>query len=201
MNLSPLLSELVEALRCLPGVGQKGAQRMAFHLLERGRSGGEQLADVLSRALRDIRRCRSCQTFCETEQCPICTNARRRTGVICVVESPADLLAIEQAGDFQGGYFVLMGHLSPIDGIGPEEIGIPLLLNRVEQEGVTELILATNATVEGDATAHYIADCLQGTGIMLTRLAQGIPVGGELGYVDGSTLGHALRGRKPLNSA
>lgn len=200
MSFSPLLNELVEALRCLPGVGPKSAQRMAFHLLERGREGGGHLADVLGRALREIRRCRRCQTFSETDECPICVNPRRQTGVICVVESPADLLAIEQGGDYQGGYFVLMGHLSPIDGIGPEEIGIPLLLERVAREQVSELILATNSTVEGDATAHYIADCLRESDVMLTRLAQGIPVGGELGFVDGSTLGHALRGRKPLNS-
>ncbi len=199
MSLSPLLNDLVEALRCLPGVGQKSAQRMAFHLLDRGRAGGEHLAEILDRALREIRRCRRCQTFAETDECPICVNPRRRNGLICVVESPADLLAIEQGGDYQGGYFVLMGHLSPIDGIGPDDIGIDLLLNRVREEQVSELILATNSTVEGDATAHYIADCLQGSGVMITRLAQGIPVGGELGFVDGSTLGHALRGRKPLN--
>jgi len=200
MSLSPLLNDLVEALRCLPGVGQKSAQRMAFHLLDRGRAGGEHLAEVLARALREIRRCGHCQTFSETDECPICANPRRRNGVICVVESPADLLAIEQGGEYQGGYFVLMGHLSPIDGIGPEDIGIDLLLSRVREEQINELILATNSTVEGDATAHYIADCLRDTGVMITRLAQGIPVGGELGFVDGSTLGHALRGRKPLNS-
>ncbi|WP_097461633.1 recombination mediator RecR [Mangrovitalea sediminis] len=198
MAFSPLLDELVEALRCLPGVGQKSAQRMAFHLLERGRAGGVRLSDVMQRAMRDIRRCEQCQNFSEEPVCPLCTNPRRQNGVLCVVESPSDVLAIEQAGDYNGGYFVLMGHLSPIDGIGPREIGVDTLLRRVHDEQVQELILATNPTIEGEATAHYIADRLQGAGVLITRLAQGIPVGGELGYVDGSTLTHAFRGRKPL---
>lgn len=198
MAFSPLVDELVEALRCLPGVGQKSAQRMAFHLLERGRAGGSRLAQVLQRAMQDIRRCEQCQNFSETPVCPLCANPRRQNGVLCVVESPSDVLAIEQAGDYSGGYFVLMGHLSPIDGIGPREIGVDVLLRRVQNEQVQELILATNPTIEGEATAHYIADRLQGSGVLITRLAQGIPVGGELGYVDGSTLTHAFRGRKPL---
>lgn len=199
MAFSPLVDELVESLRCLPGVGQKTAQRMAFHLLERGRSGGTRLSDALSQAMNGVRRCESCQNFADTEICGICDNPQRRTGTLCVVESPSDLLAIEQAGDYRGGYFVLMGHLSPIDGVGPEEIGIERLLKRIREEGVTELILATNPTVEGEATAHYIADRLDGHGILITRLAHGIPVGGELGYVDGFTLTHAFRGRKPLS--
>lgn len=198
MAFSPLVDELVESLRCLPGVGQKTAQRMAFHLLEKGRSGGERLAEALSSAMTGVRRCESCQNFSDTPTCPICENPDRRGGTICVVESPSDLLAIEQAGDYQGGYFVLMGHLSPIDGVGPADIGVERLLRRVREEGVTELILATNPTVEGEATAHYIADRLDGSGVLTTRLAHGIPVGGELGYVDGFTLTHAFRGRKPL---
>lgn len=198
MAFSPLVDELVESLRCLPGVGQKTAQRMAFHLLEKGRAGGERLSEALSSAMTGVRRCESCQNFSDTAICPICEKPERRGGTICVVESPSDLLAIEQAGDYQGGYFVLMGHLSPIDGIGPEDIGVEVLLRRVREEGVTELILATNPTVEGEATAHYIADRLDGSGVLTTRLAHGIPVGGELGYVDGFTLTHAFRGRKPL---
>lgn len=198
MAFSPLVDELVESLRCLPGVGQKTAQRMAFHLLEKGRAGGERLSEALSSAMTGVRRCESCQNFSDTAICPICEKPERRSGTICVVESPSDLLAIEQAGDYQGGYFVLMGHLSPIDGIGPEDIGVEVLLRRVREEGVTELILATNPTVEGEATAHYIADRLDGSGVLTTRLAHGIPVGGELGYVDGFTLTHAFRGRKPL---
>lgn len=139
MAFSPLVDELVESLRCLPGVGQKTAQRMAFHLLERGRSGGSRLSDALSNAMTGVRRCNSCQNFADTEVCGICDNGARRTGTLCVVESPSDLLAIEQAGDYRGGYFVLMGHLSPIDGVGPEEIGIERLLERVNQEGSPNL--------------------------------------------------------------
>lgn len=177
MAFSPLVDELVESLRCLPGVGQKTAQRMAFHLLERGRSGGSRLSDALDRAMTGVRRCESCQNFADTPTCNICENPERRNGTLCVVESPSDLLAIEQAGDYRGSYFVLMGHLSPIDGVGPEEIGIERLLQRIHGEGVTELILATNPTVEGEATAHYIADRLDGRNILITRLAHGIPVG------------------------
>ncbi|MBO6849646.1 MAG: recombination mediator RecR [Marinobacter sp.] len=199
MAFSPLVDELVESLRCLPGVGQKTAQRMAFHLLERGRSGGVRLSEALGTAMADVRRCDSCQNFADSSRCGICENQERHNGTLCVVESPSDLLAIEQAGDYRGSYFVLMGHLSPIDGVGPEEIGIERLLNRIAQENVTELILATNPTVEGEATAHYIADRLDGRGVLITRLAHGIPVGGELGYVDGFTLTHAFRGRKPLS--
>lgn len=198
MAFSPLVDELVESLRCLPGVGQKTAQRMAFHLLERGRSGGDRLASALHEAMSGVRRCTSCQNFADTETCNICEDDHRQNGILCVVESPSDLLAIEQAGYYEGRYFVLMGHLSPIDGIGPQEIGIEQLLRRVTQENVSELILATNPTVEGEATAHYIADRLDGRDVLITRLAHGIPVGGELGYVDGFTLSHAFRGRKPL---
>ncbi|WP_339801490.1 recombination mediator RecR [uncultured Marinobacter sp.] len=198
MVFSPLVDELVESLRCLPGVGQKTAQRMAFHLLEKGRSGGERLAGSLTAAMAGVRRCESCQNFSDTPVCGICQTPERNNGTLCVVESPSDLLAIEQAGEYRGAYFVLMGHLSPIDGIGPGEIGIERLMTRVHDEHVSELILATNPTVEGEATAHYIADRLDGTGVLTTRLAHGIPVGGELGYVDGFTLTHAFRGRKPL---
>lgn len=199
MAFSPLVDELVESLRCLPGVGQKTAQRMAFHLLEKGRTGGHRLAESLQSAMAGVRRCERCQNFSDTPVCGICENPKRGNGTICVVESPSDLLAIEQAGDYQGGYFVLMGHLSPIDGIGPADIGIDCLLQRINDEDISELILATNPTVEGEATAHYIADRLDGRDVLITRLAHGIPVGGELGYVDGFTLTHAFRGRKPLS--
>ncbi|SDW60926.1 recombination mediator RecR [Marinobacter mobilis] len=198
MAFSPLVDELVESLRCLPGVGQKTAQRMAFHLLEKGRSGGERLAGALAGAMSGVRRCERCQNFSDTPVCGICENPKRNNGTVCVVESPSDLLAIEQAGGYDGGYFVLMGHLSPIDGIGPADIGIECLLDRVATDAVEELILATNPTIEGEATAHYIADRLDGRNVLVTRLAHGIPVGGELGYVDGFTLTHAFRGRKPL---
>lgn len=198
MAFSPLVDELVESLRCLPGVGQKTAQRMAFHLLEKGRGGGERLAGALASAMSGVRRCERCQNFSDTAVCGICENPKRNNGTVCVVESPSDLLAIEQAGGYDGGYFVLMGHLSPIDGIGPADIGIERLLERVTADAVEELILATNPTIEGEATAHYIADRLDGQSVLVTRLAHGIPVGGELGYVDGFTLTHAFRGRKPL---
>ena len=198
MAFTPLLEDLIEALRCLPGVGQKSAQRMAFQLLERGREGGRHLSRTLGDALDKIGRCQSCQNFSETPVCPLCEDSSRETGIMCVVESPADVMAIEQARDYRGQYFVLMGHLSPIDGVGPEDIGIDILLKRIHGEGTRELILATNPTVEGETTAHYIADRLADEPILITRLAQGIPVGGELGYIDGSTLLHAFSGRKPL---
>lgn len=198
MAFTPLLEDLIEALRCLPGVGQKSAQRMAFQLLERGRDGGRMLAHTLATALENIGRCQTCQNFSETPVCPLCQDASRQTDIMCVVESPADVMAIEQARDYRGQYFVLMGHLSPIDGVGPEDIGIDVLLRRIHNEGTRELIIATNPTVEGETTAHYIADRLADDQVLITRLAQGIPVGGELGYIDGSTLLHAFSGRKPL---
>lgn len=198
MAFTPLLERLIEALRCLPGVGQKTAQRMAFQLLERGRDGGLNLAHTLGEALERIGRCERCQNFSETPVCPLCGNPDRETDIMCVVESPADVMAIEQARDYRGQYFVLMGHLSPLDGIGPEDIGVDTLLQRVHSEGTRELIIATNPTVEGETTAHYIADRLSDEPVLITRLAQGIPVGGELGYIDGSTLLHAFSGRKPL---
>ena len=198
MSLSPRLEALVEALTCLPGVGRKSAQRMAFHLLERDRDGADHLSAMLADALAHIGRCELCQTFSETDRCPVCQDPNRNPELLCVVESPADLVAIEQSGDFSGYYFVLLGHLSPIDGIGPEDIGVDRLLEQIRQRGVRELIMATNATVEGDATAHYIADRVDESVVTITRPAQGLPVGGELGVVDGGTLSHALRGRRPL---
>lgn len=199
MNFSPAIDRLVESLRCLPGVGQKTAQRMAFHLLERDRDGGEQLAAALTAAMQQVGYCRGCRNFTEAELCGICSDRRRNTDLLCVVESPADVAALEAAGSFRGTYFVLMGHLSPIDGIGPAEIGIDKLLERVTEIGVGELILATNPTVEGEATAYYISEQARQLGVKVSRIAHGVPLGGELEYVDSGTLAHALDGRRPVS--
>jgi len=200
MSFGPIIDELIESLRVLPGVGNKSAQRMALSLLEGSRRGGDRLSKALSNAVENVALCQSCQTYSETDVCVLCSNAERDPSVICVVESPADLLAIEQSHHFKGLYFVLSGSLSPLDGRGPNEIGIPKLLKRVEELGVKEIILATNPTIEGEATAHYIAEILSSKHILLTRLAHGIPLGGSLGYVDVGTLSHAFAGRKPLVS-
>jgi recombination protein RecR len=191
----PALSRLIEALRCLPGVGPKSAQRMAFQLLERDRPGGRELAGALSTAMERLGHCTRCRMFAEGELCPVCASAGRDTALLCVVESPADVVAIEQTASYRGTYFVLMGHLSPLDGIGPREIGIADFERRLAEGGVTEVILATNPTVEGEATAHFLADVAQRFGIKASRIAHGVPVGGELEYVDGGTLAHALAGR------
>lgn len=197
MKFSPLVQELIQAFKCLPGVGAKSAQRMAFHLLERNRVGGEKLSDALKSAMVNVKHCSQCRNFTELELCDICDNPRRsEQGQLCVVESPADVIAIEQTGEFQGRYFVLMGHLSPIDGIGPEDIGLDTLEQQFTAEHLTEVILATNPTVEGEATAHFIAELAKKHQIQVTRIAHGVPVGGELEFVDGNTLSHALSGRK-----
>lgn len=198
MFLSPLVTELVEALRVLPGVGPKSAQRMALHLLERQRAGGVRLADVLVRAMENVRECRECQSLTEQDICHLCASASRDRSLLCVVENPVDVLAVESAGTYRGLYFVLKGHLSPLDGIGPKELGLPRLLDRVRQGEVKELILATNPTVEGEATAHYIREALRDTAVTISRIAHGVPMGGELEFVDGNTLAHALAGRKTL---
>ncbi len=198
MSFSPLVDRLLEALRVLPGVGPKTAQRMALHLLERDRDGGRRLAGVLAQALDEVGYCRRCRTLTEEEVCALCTSPRRDNALLCVVESPADMLAIEDAGGYRGHYFVLHGHLSPLDGIGPEDIGLDQLDVRLDEAGVEEVILATNPTVEGEATAHYIAEQLRARGIRLSRLAYGVPMGGELEYVDGGTLSHAFNGRLPF---
>ena len=192
---SPLVTELIQALRILPSVGPKSAQRMALHLLERNRHGAEQLADVLTRAMQQVQHCQDCRTFTEENLCQICANPARERQLLCVVESPADILAIEQSGSYQGLYFVLAGHLSPLDGIGPQELGIPQLLHYIKQHQVQELILATNATVEGEATAHYLRQATQHYGIKVTRIAHGVPLGGELEMVDSHTLARALSQR------
>ena len=190
------IERLMEALRCLPGVGPKSAQRMTYHLLERDREGGRRLADALVDAMEHVGHCRQCRTFSEEDLCPLCANERRDRSVLCVVESPADVLAIEQATGFGGLYFVLMGHLSPLDGIGPDELGLDVLTARLDGGEVKEVILATNPTVEGEATAHYIGEMARERGIRATRLAHGVPLGGELEYVDGGTLSHAFSGRR-----
>jgi recombination protein RecR len=196
MNFSPAIEELIEALRCLPGVGPKSAQRMTLHLLERDREGADSLATALSEAMNKVEHCQRCRNFTELDVCEICIDPRRDASTICVVETPADVLAVEMSGSFKGVYYVLMGHLSPIDGIGPEEIGLNLFHQRVIDEEISEVILATNPTVEGEATAYYLIDLLQEDGIKVSRIAHGVPLGGELEYVDGSTLAHAFSGRR-----
>ena len=195
MGDRPLLVQLMEALRCLPGVGPKSAQRMAFHLLERDRDGGRRLAVVLQEAMERIGHCNSCRTLSESETCAQCANPNRDDSLLCIVETPAELMLIEQATDYRGRYFVLGGRLSPLDGIGPREIGLDLLERRLEEGAVSELILATNTTVEGEATAHYISEMAGARGVRTTRIAHGVPLGGELEYVDGGTLSHAFASR------
>ncbi len=193
-----VIDQLIDALRCLPGVGAKSAQRMALQLLERDKAGASRLAEAIVEAVEKVGRCAECRTLTEHQVCGICSNPRRLTTQICVVENPADLYAIEQAGSFQGKYFVLLGHLSPIDGIGPEQLGIDQLVERLQHSDVSELILATNLTVEGEATAHFIADKAKALGVSVSRIAYGVPMGGELEYVDGGTLNMALQSRKAL---
>ncbi|MDO6561812.1 recombination mediator RecR [Amphritea sp. 1_MG-2023] len=199
MSFSPLIQDLIDAFRVLPGVGPKTAQRMAFHLLERDRQGANTLAAALTRSADKVGHCRCCRTLSENELCDICADNRRDESQICVLESPVDMLAIEQTGGFNGGYFVLMGHLSPIDGVGPDDLGLDQLFKRLESGAVKELILATNPTVEGEATAHFIAAQIKHLDIRITRIAHGVPVGGELEYVDGGTLAHAMAGRRSMN--
>ena len=198
MQHSPLVRNLIEAFTCLPGVGQRSAQRMTYALLERNREGGVRLAEALRAAMDGVRQCRRCRNFAEEELCPVCADNRREHALVCVVSSPADVLAIEHSGEYRGRYFVLMGHLSPIDGLGPSAIGLDLLEEQLREGDVRELILAVGTTVEGEATAHYITEIAGDAGVPVTRIAQGVPMGGELEFVDGPTLAHALRGRRPL---
>lgn len=197
MSFSPLIRQLIDSLRILPGVGQKTAQRMALQMLERDRSGGLRLAQALTAAMEGVAHCSQCRTLSEDHLCPQCADPRRDDSLLCVVEGPLDVFAVEQTG-YRGRYFVLKGHLSPLDGLGPEAIGIPELLARIAAGSFSEIILATNPTVEGEATAHYIAQMLVGKGLSLTRIAHGVPLGGELELVDGGTLAHALAGRRPM---
>lgn len=199
MKYSPLLAELIDAFTCLPGVGNKSAQRMAFHLLERNRQGALNLSQSLHNAMEHIGHCESCRTFTESALCEICAHpVRSQSGLLCIVESPQDVLAIEQTASFTGTYFVLMGHLSPIDGIGPNDIGLDVLESRLSADNISEVILATNPTVEGEATAHYIAQLCAKYDIEASRIAHGVPVGGELEFIDGNTLTHAFSGRRKL---
>jgi len=197
MKEQTLLEQVIEAFRCLPGVGPKSAQRMLLHLLERDREGGRRLAQILSEAIEKIGHCKSCRNLTEAELCEICSDGKRESNIICIVEAPSDVIAIEQSLSFSGQYFVLMGTLSPIDGRGPDEIGIDHLVRRCES-GIQEIILAVSSTVEGEATAHYISEALKPLNVTISRLAQGIPLGGELEFVDGGTLSHAFDGRKSI---
>ena len=198
MSQSLLLDQLIDALRCLPGVGPKSAQRMAFHLLERDRPGASRLSRALQDAVENIGHCQQCRTLSENEICSICADQRRDASSLCIVETPVDVLAIDQSTDFRGQYFVLMGHLSPLDGIGPGELGMDLLEQRLKDGQIKEIILATNPTVEGETTAHYISKMAAEYGISASRLAHGIPLGGELEYIDGGTLAHAFSGRQKV---
>jgi recombination protein RecR len=196
MNEVTVLEALKQALRKLPGVGPKSAQRMAFHLLERDREGMRAIAQALTQALERVRHCTRCNNFSEADLCPICQSPRRDRTLLCVVETPSDLVSIEQSGVYNGVYFVLMGRLSPLDGIGPDEIGIPRLEALLAEGEVKEVVLATNPTVEGEATAHYISELVHAHKIRATRIAYGVPMGGELEYTDRGTLARALLGRR-----
>ena len=198
MKLSPSIEALIEALRCLPGVGPKSAQRMTLHLLERERQGAQNLADALIAALDKVARCGRCRNFTELPVCELCSDAKRDQGLLCIVETPGDVMSLEHSGSYRGLYHVLLGHLSPIDGIGPEEIGLDILETRFAAEAIQEVILATNPTVEGEATAYYIAQRAKAAGIAVSRIAHGVPLGGELEYIDASTLAHALSGRRSV---
>lgn len=196
MTQTKLIDQLTNALRCLPGVGPKTAQRMAFYLLQQGRANGLVLSSTLAQAIQNVGNCTQCRALSETAVCDICSSPRRDHSLLCIVETPSDVVAIEQTNSYRGLYFVLMGHLSPLDGVGPENIGIPLLMQRLQQQSFKEVIIATNPTVEGEATAHYIANnLLRHNGVKCTRLAHGVPMGGELEYLDSNTLSRALQGR------
>jgi recombination protein RecR len=198
MQHSPALAALIEALRALPGVGPKSAQRMAFHLLQDARPAAQTLSASLQRALERVNRCHQCRMLTEAELCDICASAQRDPALLCVVESPADVVAIEQSGGYRGRYFVLMGHLSPLDGVGPEQLGSTQLAALLAAGQVREVILATNSTVEGEATAHFLAQLVRQRGLKASRIAHGVPMGGELEYIDGGTLAHAMAGRQQL---
>ena len=200
MGSEPLLDRLIEALRCLPGVGPKSAQRMALHLLERDREGGRHLSAVLDTAMERIGRCRQCRNLTEDEVCAICANPQRDASLMCIVESPSDVIAIEQATGYQGRYFVLMGRLSPLDGVGPADLGLDGLAERLATEPPAEMIIATNPTVEGEATAYYLQRMAQKQGIAVSRIAHGVPLGGELEFTDQSTIAHAFTSRQTVPS-
>ncbi|GMR16923.1 MAG: recombination mediator RecR [Gammaproteobacteria bacterium] len=196
MSGSSLVNQLIEALRCLPGVGPKSAQRMAYYLLQRDRKGAENLSVILDKAVKEVGNCTTCRSLSEQTVCDLCTSSNRDRTMLCIVESPADVQIIEQSTDYKGLFFVLMGHLSPLDGIGPEEIGLGLLANRLDQGEVKEVVLATNFTVEGEATAHYISEMVNSRNITASRIAHGVPVGGELEFVNSTTLSRAFSSRQ-----
>ena len=196
MSSSPLVNQLIEALRCLPSVGPKSATRMAYHLLERDRSGAENLSAILEKAVKEVGHCERCRSLSEQATCDLCLSTNRDKSVLCIVETPSDVQVIEQSTNYKGLFFVLMGHLSPLDGIGPEDIGLDLLAKRLDEGLINEVVLATNFTVEGEATAHYISEMVNSRKITASRIAHGVPVGGELEYVNSSTLSHAFSGRQ-----
>ena len=198
MSETSLVEQLIQALRVMPGIGQKSAQRIAFHLLQRDRDGARYLGQTLLNAMDNVNNCNRCRNLTEAEICHICNSERRDHSILCVVESPIDVMALEQATDFNGLFFVLMGHLSPLDGIGPEDIGMDLLVERFKLESIKEVILATNTTVEGEATAFYISDMAREYNIPCSRIAHGVPLGGELEYIDKGTIAHAFSGRQSL---
>ena len=198
-NENSLLNQLIQAFKILPGIGEKSAQRMAFHLLEKNREGGRNLAKLINESVENIRNCSECRNLTEDVVCHICLDEKRNKKLICVVESPTDVLAIENSGSFKGKYFVLMGRLSPIDGITPQDLGIPKLIERVKSSDIDEIIIATSPTIEGDATSFYIKDQLNENKILISRIAYGVPMGGELEYVDNTTLGRAIQGRREIN--
>ena len=196
MSSSAHLDQLIEALCCLPGVGQKSAQRMALYLIDKNRDGARKISSSLFTALEEVKHCDLCRNFSDQPQCRICDSHKRKAEILCVVETPADVMAIESSGSFQGRYFVLFGKLSPLDGVGPDELGFDLLEKRLKEEPIEEVILATNPTIEGEITAQYIADLAKHHGIKTSRIAHGVPMGGELEYVDGGTLMRAFSGRQ-----
>ena len=198
-NENSLLAQLIESFKILPGIGEKSAQRMAFYLLEKNREGGAKLAKLISSSIEQIRNCASCRTLTEEKVCDICSSEKREKSLLCVVENPTDIIAIESSGSFKGKYFVLMGRLSPIDGITPEDLGIPMLIDRIRESEVKEIIIATSPTVEGDATSFYIRDQIKDASIIVSRIAYGVPMGGELEYVDNTTLSRAIQGRRELD--
>lgn len=195
---SPLVEQLIRALRALPSVGPKSAQRMALHLLERDRQGAMALSQALAQASQQVGRCEKCRTFTEQTLCNLCDNQKRNQRQICVVESAADVFALEQAAIFSGVYFVLHGRLSPLDGLGPKEIGMDTFAQRLQNDTIEEVIVATNPTLEGEATAHYLTELCKSHAVKISRIAHGVPIGGELEYIDGGTLAHALSSRREL---
>ena len=198
-NENSLLNQLIQAFKILPGIGEKSAQRMAFHILEKNREGGKNLARLINDSVENIRNCSECRNLTEKTICDICSDEKRNKKIICVVESRTDVLAIENSGSFKGKYFVLMGRLSPIDGVTPQDLGIPKLIERVKSSDIDEIIIATSPTIEGDATSFYIKDQLNENKILISRIAYGVPMGGELEYVDNTTLGRAIQGRREIN--